>query len=89
MHEKEPLPFLTVGRTEWTESHALTQAVETESTVVKEKADVARPCRHAAEGVSTARCQRINAAGKQEDHQRPGEGVLPSRLNQHHRHEFP
>lgn len=67
----------------------LTQAVETEGTIVEEEADVACPRRHAAEGVSTARRQRINAAGEQEDHKRPDEGVLPCCLHQHHCHYFP
>lgn len=67
----------------------LTQAVETEGGVVEEEADVAGPRRHAAEGVSAAGRQRINAAGEQEDHQRPDEGVLPRCLHQHHRHRLP
>lgn len=66
-----------------------TQAVEAERAVVEEEADVARPRRHAAEGVGTAGRQRVDAAGEQEHHQRPGEGVSPCRLNQHHRHQFP
>lgn len=70
-------------------SSLLTQAVETESTIVKEEADVTRPHRHAAEGVSTAGCQRVDAAGEQENHHRPGEGVLPCCLHQHHGHQFP
>lgn len=71
------------------ESHTLTQAVEAQSTVVEEEADVSSPRWHAAEGVSAAGCQRVNAAGEQEGQQRPGEGVLPRSLNQHHRHQFP
>lgn len=66
-----------------------TQAVDTEGAVVKEEADVACTCRHAAEGVGTAGRQRVNAAGEQEKEQRPGEGVLPGGLDQHHRHQFP
>lgn len=66
-----------------------TEAVKAEGAVVKEEADVASPRRHAAEGVRAAGCQRINAAGGEEDQQRPGEGVLPCSLHQHHSHQFP
>lgn len=81
-----PLPL---GPTGHTEPRVLTQAVEAEGAVVEEEADVARPCRHAAEGVRTAGRQRVNAAGEQQDEQGPGEGVLPRCLNEHHRHQFP
>lgn len=66
-----------------------TEAVEAEGAVVEEEADVASPRRHAAEGVCTAGCQRINAAGGEEDQQGPGEGVLPCCLHQHHSHQLP
>lgn len=88
MRDKKTLSTITLSGSYWTDRkpHTLTQAVETEGAIVEEEADVACPHWHAAEGVSTARCQRINAAGEQEDQQRPGEGVLPCCLNQHHRH---
>lgn len=82
VHEKEPLDTLLPDNG----PHVLTQAVETEGAVVEEEADVACPRRHAAEGVSAAGRQRINAAGEQEHEQRPGEGVLPCCLNQDHRY---
>lgn len=66
-----------------------TQAVETEGAVVEEEADVACSCRHAVEGVGAAGRQRVNAAGEQENEQRPGEGVLPGCLDQHHCHQLP
>lgn len=66
-----------------------TQAVETEGAVVEEEADVACTCRHAVKGVGAAGRQRVDAAGEQENEQRPGEGVLPGRLDQHHCHQFP
>lgn len=81
--------LLPLGTTGHTEPRVLTQAVEAEGAVVEEEADVACPCRHAAEGVRTAGCQRVNAAGEQQDEQGPGEGVLPRCLNEHHRHQFP
>ena len=85
-------PFQAISHTEFswtTEPRALTQAVEAEGSVVEEEADVASPRWHAAEGVSTAGRQRIDAAGDQEDDQRPSEGVLPRRLHQDHRHQLP
>lgn len=66
-----------------------TKAVETEGAVVEKEADVACTLRHAAEGVGAAGRQRVNAAGEQENDQRPGEGVLPCCLDQHHCHQFP
>lgn len=81
--------LLPLGPTGHTEPGVLTQAVEAEGAVVEEEADVACPCRHAAEGVRTAGCQRVNAAGEQQDEQGPGEGVLPRCLNEHHRRQFP
>lgn len=68
---------------------ATTETVETEGAVVEEEADVACTRRHAAEGVGTAGRQGVNATGEQENDQRPGEGVLPCCLNQHHCHQFP
>lgn len=67
----------------------LTQSVEADGAIVEEEADVSRPWRHAAEGVSEGGRQRVDAGGEQQDEQRPAEGVLPRRLNEQHRHQLP
>lgn len=56
MKQNHIMPFVTLGSSGPPNSEpcTLTQAVETEGTVVKKEADVACPRRHAAEGVSTA-----------------------------------
>lgn len=84
-----PASLLPLGPPGHTEPRVLTQAVEAEGAIVEEEADVACPCRHAAEGVRTAGCQWVNAAAEQQDEQGPGEGVLPRCLTEHHRHQFP
>lgn len=44
---------------------------------------------HGAEGVRTAGCQRVYAAGHQEHKQGPGVGIVPRVLNQDHTHQPP
>lgn len=58
-------------------SRGLTQAVEAERAIVQEVADVPRTGRHGAEGVRTARRERVEAGGQQEDEQRPVVGLRP------------
>lgn len=65
-----------------------TQAVYTESSIVKEVADVAGTCGHGAECVSTAGCQWVHAAGQQEDQQWPCVRISPHILYEDHRQQL-
>lgn len=67
----------------------LTQAVETQSSVVEEEADVSRARWHGAKGVGTARGQRIHTARHQEHQEGPCERVAPHVLHQDHRQQLP
>lgn len=91
LYQNTPVPLLTLfsDNCPHMEGGTLTQAVETQCSVIKKEADVACPRWHAAEGVSAAWCQWINATGDEEDHQRPCERVLPCSLHQDHGDKLP